>query len=194
MPRWAAEDLPALHRRALDQVYPLVAAIHPRQWPDRTPCTDWSVRDLLNHVVSENLWVPELVAGKTIPEVGSRFDGDVLGRDPLTAFRASAKAAAAAFESPGALSRPVAISYGPVPGSVLAGHRLLDVVVHGWDLATATGQSNHLDPEVVQAVWELVVEPERRGLRESGVFGEEVPVPADADLQTRLLGVLGRRA
>ena len=163
------------------------------QWPSRTPCTDWNVRDLLNHIVSENLWVPELVAGKTIPDVGDRFDGDVLGRDALAAYRASAKAAAAAFEVPGALSRPVAVSYGPVPGSTLAGHRLVDVVVHGWDLATGTGQPNRLDPELVEAVWELVVEPERQALRDTGVFGTEVPVPADADVQTLLLGVLGRR-
>ena len=123
----------------------------------------------------------------------SALDGDVLGDDPVAAYDGSAEAAAAAFEAPGALDAPCAVSYGPVPGSVYAGHRLLDVLIHGWDLATATGQPDDLDPHLVDACWD-VVRPQLALLQASGMFGESSrrPMLADADPQTRLLAVLGR--
>jgi uncharacterized protein (TIGR03086 family) len=186
-------DLPELHDRALQATGRLVAAIEDDQWGDPTPCDDWDVRFLTNHVVSGNWWVEELAAGRTIEEVGDRLDGDVLGDDPARAYDDSARAAAAAFRAPGAMERPMAVSYGPVPGEVYAGHRLIDVLIHGWDLAVATGQDRTLDPELVAACWR-VVEPQQELLAGSGAFGTNVTVPDDADLQTRLLAALGREA
>jgi uncharacterized protein (TIGR03086 family) len=75
----------------------------------------------------------------------------VLGGDPLSAYDASAQVAAAAFEAPAALDAPCAVSYGPVPGSVYAGHRFIDVLIHAWDLAVATGQDTTLDIDLVEA-------------------------------------------
>ena len=170
---------------------PLVAGIGSDQWALETPCEGWDVRTLLNHVVSGNRWAAALAAGRTIAEVGDTLDGDQLGAVPLDAYDDSAAAAAAAFEAPGALDAPCAVSYGPVPGSVYAGHRFLDVLVHGWDLATATHQDTALDPALVQACWD-VIEPQEDALRASGMFGQLVPVPPDSDPQTRLLAALGR--
>jgi uncharacterized protein (TIGR03086 family) len=158
-----------------------------------TPCDDFDVRALLNHVVSGNLWVEPLVSGKTIEQVGDQFDGDVVGDDPSAAYDASARLACDAFERPGAMDAPVAVSYGPVPGEVYAGHRFIDVLIHGWDLAVATAQDTTLDPELVETCWEIV-RPQQDLLRGSGVFGTEIDVPADASSQTRLLALLGRRA
>jgi uncharacterized protein (TIGR03086 family) len=185
-------DLAAAHRQALDATGAYVAGIQPGQWPAPTPCTEYDVRALLTHIVSGNLWAAELMAGRTIEDVGDALDGDVLGADPTAAYQASAEAAAAAFERPGAMEAPAAVSYGPVPGSMYAGHRFIDVLVHGWDLAVATGQDATLDPELVEACWEVAA-PQADMLRGSGMFGESAPaVPHDADLQTRLLALLGR--
>jgi uncharacterized protein (TIGR03086 family) len=85
-----------------------------------------------------------------------------------------------------------AVSYGPVPGAVYAGHRLIDVLIHGWDLAKGTGQDTTLDPDLVAACW-TVVEPQADLLKGSGAFHGDVVAPDDADLQTRLLAALGRR-
>ena len=85
------------------------------------------------------------MSGKTIDEVGDRYDGDVLGDDPSAAYDASARVAGDAFARPGAMEAPVAVSYGPVPGEIYAGHRFIDVLIHGWDLAVATGQDSTLD-------------------------------------------------
>jgi uncharacterized protein (TIGR03086 family) len=107
-----------LHRRALADTGAVLAGVRPAQWHDPTPCSEWNVYKLLSHIVRENLWVPDLMAGNTIAAVGDRFEGDVLGADPLGAYQASAGTAAEAFERPGALEQPVAVSYAPVAGRV----------------------------------------------------------------------------
>ena len=185
--------LPEQHEQALAATGRLVEGVKADQLDDPTPCDGWSVRELLNHVISGNFWVGELVAGRTIEEVGDKYDGDMVGADPAAAYRDSALVAGPAFQEPGAMERPVAVSYGPVPGSVYAGHRLIDVLVHGWDLAKGTGQDTTLDPALVEACW-AVVEPQLAELAGSGAFGTTVEVPDDADLQTRLLAALGRQA
>ena len=187
-------SLPDLHDRALAATGRIVAGISDDQLSASTPCSEFDVRGLLNHVVSGNWWVAPLVDGKTIEEVGDRLDGDVLGDDPSAAYEASAKEAGAAFQQAGAMERPVAVSYGPVPGEIYAGHRFMDVLIHGWDLAKATGQDTTLDPELVEELRVRVVDPQKDLLRASGMFGEDLDVPADADAQTRLLAELGRRA
>ena len=173
------------------------AASSPVWWPisgrPRRCASDWTVRELVNHVVTGNYWAYELGGGKTIEEVGDRLDSDILGTDPLRAYDDSALVAAAVFREPGAMERPCAVSYGPVPGSVYCGHRFIDVLVHGWDIAKSTGQDTSLDPDLVAACWE-VVEPQAEMLEGSGAFGTTVDVPDDADQQTKLLGVLGRKA
>src|ERR1035438_8742120 len=88
-------------------------------------------------------------AGATIEQVGDRLDGAVLGADPAAAYAASARAASDVFRRPGALDAPCAVSYGPVPGSVYAGHRFIDVLIHGWGLAAAGGQDRALGDDLV---------------------------------------------
>ena len=184
-------DLPEVHAQALEATRPLVAGVGADQWGAPTPCEDWDVRALLNHITSGNFWVTPLVAGQTIEEVGDRLDGDVLGDDPLATYEASAGEAAASFRGPGAMDAPVAVSYGPVPGSVYCGHRFIDVLIHGWDLATATGQNTTLPSDLVEACFE-VVEPQRQLLEGSGQFGTVQQVGEHADRQTQLLAILGR--
>lgn len=180
-----------LHAQALDATGRVVAGIPAEGWHASTPCAGWDVRALLNHVVSGNWWASELAAGATIDSVGDRFDGDVLGADPVTAFNASAKAAAAVFRRPGALDAPCAVSYGPVPGSVYAGHRFFDVFIHGWDLAAASGQDTTLDPGLMEAC-RMVIEPQLGAFREAGALLAPLPVPPGATAQTRFLAMLGR--
>src|SRR5215472_4941999 len=183
-------DIADLHARALDATGRIVGGVLPDRWQSATPCADWDARALVNHVVSGNLWAAELAAGATIEQVGSRLDGDLLGADPAAAYDESAAAAAAVFRRPRALDAPCAVSYGPVPGSVYAGHRFFDVFIHGWDLATATGQDSSLDPELVEACREVLA-PQLELFREAGAIGEVLPVGPAASAQTRFLAALG---
>jgi uncharacterized protein (TIGR03086 family) len=184
-------DVAELHAQALDATSRIVGGVAADRWHAATPCADWDVHALVNHLVSGNLWAAELAAGRTITDVGGRLDGDLLGSDPAAAYAASATAAAAAFRRPGALDAPCAVSYGPVPGSVYAGHRFIDVLVHGWDLAVATGQDYALDPILTEACRQII-EPQLDAFRSAGVLAPEVAVPADAGAQTRFLALLGR--
>jgi uncharacterized protein (TIGR03086 family) len=187
-----AVDLPEVHAAALAHTRGYVRAIGDGQWGDPTPCEDWDVRTLVNHIVSGNWWAGELAAGGTIDEVGDRLDGDVLGGDPAATYDASAEVAAAVFREPGAMERPCAVSYGPVPGEVYCGHRFIDVLVHGWDVAIGTGQDPTLPPDLVEACL-AVVEPQAELLAGTGAFHTDVEVRPDASPQTRLLAFLGRR-
>jgi uncharacterized protein (TIGR03086 family) len=184
-------DLPEVHARALDNTQRIVSGVKRSQFGDPTPCEDWDVATLVNHIVSGNLWVSPLVSGKTIEEVGDRLDGDVLGDDFVAAYEGSAEEAATAFRAEGAMDAPCAVSYGPVPGSVYCGHRLIDVLVHGWDVAKATGGDTSLPAGLVDACLE-VVEPQLAELEGSGAFGDNWDVPEGATPQTRLLRLLGR--
>jgi uncharacterized protein (TIGR03086 family) len=186
-------DIATLHRQALEATRRTVAGVGPADWTLATPCAGWDVRELVNHLVAGNWWAAALATGGTIEQVGTTLDGDQLGVVPLDAYDRSAEAAAGAFEAPGALDAPCAVSYGPVPGSVYAGHRFIDIVVHGWDVAVATGQDPSLSPALVDACW-AEVEPQAAMLRASGMFGTDVAVAAGADSQTRLLALLGRHA
>jgi len=186
-------DLPEAHARALDATHRFVAAVTDDQWATTSVDEEWTVRQLVNHVVTGNYWAYELGGGKTIEEVGDALDGDVLGAHPVSAYDDSALVAAAIFREDGAMDRPCAVSYGPIPGSMYCTHRFLDVLIHGWDIAKSTGQDPTLDVELVAALWELV-EPQVADLTATGAFGTVLEVPDDADLQTKLLAVLGREA
>jgi uncharacterized protein (TIGR03086 family) len=183
-------DLVALFARSIERFVDRVDQVAARQWTSPTPCADWDVRTLVNHVTYEQLWAPHLVSGDTIAEVGDRYDGDVLGDDPSTAARAASQRSMAAFAA-GDLDAPVHLSYADVPCREYLLQMLTDAEVHGWDLAIGTQQDATLDPEVVAVLLPNVLEQEEM-LRGSGMFGERVPVADDADDGTLLLAVLGR--
>ena len=81
----------------------LVRRVSASQWSASTPCADWSVRAVVNHVAGEYLWVPELMAGRTVGDVGNRLDGDLLGDDPVEAVAAAARGAQSAASEDDAL-------------------------------------------------------------------------------------------
>ncbi|MEO5975463.1 MAG: maleylpyruvate isomerase N-terminal domain-containing protein, partial [Ilumatobacteraceae bacterium] len=111
-------DLAQLHRQALAATRNVIAGIKSDQWHVSTPCAEWDVRELANHLIAGNWWAAELANGATISSVGDRLDGDVLGTDPLRAYDDSAAVAANVFEREGVMSAPCAVSYGPVPGAM----------------------------------------------------------------------------
>jgi uncharacterized protein (TIGR03086 family) len=186
-------DLLVLHRRALDDFGRRVAAVHPNQRHGRTPCAQWEVRQLVNHLVVELLWVPPLLAGATIAEVGNRFEGDHLGEEPFEMWEDVSEAGWAAFTAPGALERTVHLSYGDRRAAGYGWELTADLLVHAWDLARAIGGDETLDSELVRVVYDRTA-PHVEELAASGYFDPPVPVSDDADLQTRLLALYGRSA
>ena len=108
-------DQAELHRRAVEEFGARVQAVADDQWELPTPCSDWNVRQLVNHLVYEDRWTVPLMEGGTLAEVGDRFEGDLLGDDPKAAWDASSAEAVRAVQGDGALGRTVDLSSGPTP-------------------------------------------------------------------------------
>jgi uncharacterized protein (TIGR03086 family) len=181
------------YERALALFGDKVAAVRDDQWSNPTPCSEWDVRALVNHLVYENLWVPPLLAGRTIAEVGDRFDGDVLGDEPNAAWSSSAAAALAAISEPEAMERVVHLSFGDRIAREYAEELFTDLVIHGWDLARGIGADEAIEPEFVDMLYAAVA-PQEDALKASGLFGDVVVPPEGSDIQTRLLAIFGRVA
>jgi len=161
-------------------------------WDSATPCSEWDVRAVVNHVVGEHRWVVPLMARKTIDDVGPELDGDLLGDDPAAAWHHATGPSHDAFAQPGAMDGTVHLSYGDERASAYCEQLIFDNLVHAWDLARVAGVDDELPPELVEwgIGWATPILPMLTG---SGVFGEVIPVDADADSQTRLLALVGRR-
>jgi len=186
-------ELIVLFQRAADGFGRHVHAIGAHQWNDPTPNTEWDVRTLVNHVTVEQLWVPPLAQGSSVGDVGSRFDGDQLGDDPVAAWGAAVHASLAAFGAPGALEGTVSLSSGEKPMAEYCWEMTTDAFIHSWDLARGIGADETLDAELVALVYERTL-PVAEHLHETGLFAPPVPVSADAPLQTKLLAIFGRSA
>lgn len=184
-----AEDVRRLFRRAAKDFGRRVHDVKDDQWHSATPCTDWDVRVLVNHLVYEMRWAAPLFGGKTVAEVGDRFEGDLLGDNPGAAWDDAARGALAAVDAEGAMERTVHLSFGDFPGREYAMQLFTDLLIHGWDLARGAGQDERLDPELVEAcaAWFTNVES---FYRDSGAIGPRVQTGPDE--QSRLIGAFGR--
>jgi len=181
-------DRTSLYRRTAEAWNERVAAVGPDAWTHRTPCEDWTVRELVNHVTGENLWAPPLFEGATIAEVGDRFDGDLLGEDPAaTARAAAADAVASAGRVPA--DGTVHLSFGETPVDEYLAQLAADHLVHAWDLAAATGGDRRFDPEVVAAVGAWFADREEL-YRSAGAIGPAAT--GTGDPQDDLIARFGR--
>jgi uncharacterized protein (TIGR03086 family) len=187
------DDQAELHRRAVEEFGARVRAVGEDQWELPTPCSDWNVRQLVNHLVYENRWTVPLMEGGTIAEVGDRFEGDLLGDRPGAAWDESSAEAVAAVQADGALERIVHLSSGPTPAREYVSQLFADHLIHAWDLARAIGADERLDPELVDAcaAWFASMEETYRAI---GAIGDRPETPAGADAQTTLLAAFGRTA
>lgn len=188
-------NVPELFGRAVDEFDRRVLSIQDDQWSNTTPCSEWSVRDLVEHVVIEDLWAPSLLAGKTIEEIGGMvaFSGDLLGHDPKASWASAAAEARKAISRDGAMETTTHLSFGDFPGSFYALQLMSDHLIHAWDLARAIGSDELLDPELVSVTYKSM-KPYAEALGESGAYAPAIDVPDAADPQTRLLALVGRRA
>lgn len=187
-------ELLTRHTEALALFTDRVHRVRADQWDDPTPCTEWSVRDLVNHLTAEQLWVPDLVTdGASIEDVGDAYDGDVLGDNPRAAWDAAARGARKDFAAEGALEQTVQLSYGETPAIAYCAQMTTDAVVHTWDLSRAIGAEERLPDALVHFALEEVT-PYAAGLSKTGLFAAPIEPPPGDSPQTRLLALLGRRA
>jgi uncharacterized protein (TIGR03086 family) len=162
----------------------VIAGVRPEHLDVGTPCAEWSVRELLEHMIGVVDGIGHAVAG----DEPTAF---ALGDDAAAQFAASSTASMTAWRSPGALDRMIDSRPGPMPGRLLAGINLLDTATHTWDLAVATGQPPELPEPVAVAALEASEEIVTAELRQ-GRFGPARAVPDGASPTDRLTAYLGR--
>jgi uncharacterized protein (TIGR03086 family) len=179
-------------KQATEEFERRLAAVPADGWSGPTPNDEWDVRALVNHVVNELRWIPETLGGKTMEEVGDRFDGDLLGSDPVATYRDAMAAAQTAANDPGAATRQVHLSFGMAPGGEYLSQVTSDVTIHSWDLAKAANADTRLDDGLVDEVLAFM-ETQFEMWRSAGAFGPAVEIPADASAQDRLLAETGRQ-
>ena len=177
---------------ALDAAGEIVAGVTPSSGPGRTPCTDWDVRALVTHLSDGNHLFAAALADGPAAAVAERAQADD-NDDPVAAYRESADAVVAAFGQPGALGRTVQVPFGTVPGAVALHLRLTEVLVHGWDLAQATGQVAAFPEDLAEQ--ELAFTRDALGAVPPGrsPFAPPTPAPDTAPALDRLAACLGRR-
>jgi uncharacterized protein (TIGR03086 family) len=184
-------DPVALHDRAVRSFVRTVQAVPEDRWGWPSPNPGWDARAVVNHVVNEELWAPPLLEGATIADVGDRFDGDLLGDDPVAACRNAADAVRRAAAASGVPERTVHLSFGDTPAGEYLMQLAADHLIHGWDVAFAVGGDTRLEPDLTSAI--ALWFAEREDLyRAAGVIGPRVALPDGASEQDRLLAAMGR--
>lgn len=163
----------------------IVDRIGVERFGDPTPCSEWDVRQLLDHLIGGTTHFHALLTGGARAEVSSA--------EPAVAFREALAALRAEFASADGLTREVGTSFGTQSGATLMHMRTTEMIVHGWDLAKATGQSTDLDPEVAQRCLDVFRRVRGGNRRADGMFGAPQPVADDAPPADQLAAYAGRR-
>ena len=164
------------------------------QWQAPTVCGDWTVNDLVQHVLGGSHMAVALADGGSREDAIAALETALDESDRVGAVEAVFTAEAEAMSRPDVLERVLPHPAADLSGSDVLGFRITDRLVHTWDLAQATGQDDGLDPEVLDVVWG-VAEPMLPMLGSIGVFGDgpSGELADDADLQSKVLDAMGRR-
>jgi uncharacterized protein (TIGR03086 family) len=180
--------------RAAEEAGRRVRQVQPDQWDLPTPCSDWTVRDLVNHLVRGNTMTVMLLDGASRDEVMEMFRNADPNEDLVAGYAETMVAQNAAFRGPGALDRTVHHPMGDIPATLLLQFRTGDATLHAWDLARAIGADEELDRELVELIYDGML-PMAPMLAGSGAFGEgpSGTVADDAPTQAKLLDLAGRR-
>lgn len=165
----------------------IVAGVREGQWSGETPCESWSTDDVARHLV-ESLTRYADAFGAAPDETDSGTDAS-----RLEAFRRAAARLVAGVSAPGAADKTVTVPFGSVPAAVALGLGAVEVLVHGWDIATATGQAVEWDDGIAERAWRFSAAavdsiPEGRS-----PFARPQPVAPTAPPIYRLVALLGRK-
>ncbi|MEC3982202.1 TIGR03086 family metal-binding protein [Amycolatopsis sp. H20-H5] len=170
----------------------LVCTLGPADLTARTPCDGYDVRGLVNHLLYWGPWLDAAGRKQDAPvaAAGER-ETDLVGDDWAAALEKQTEGLVDVFARPEAWEGMTLLGGTELPASVVGEMVLGEFVLHGWDLATATGRQLPCVPEVAEALYASVI---RMGdqARAMGVYGPEVPVSPEAPLLARVLGAAGR--
>jgi uncharacterized protein (TIGR03086 family) len=184
-----ASDPIAVAERAYGIAGRVIAGVRPDQLDQPTPCSEWDVRALVNHMIGAHFYFTGALREQEMDP--NATPPDFAAHDPASTFQQASSEMLKAWREPGALDRTVQTLLGAMPAQMLIGMLTMDNLVHGWDLARATGQSENLDPEMATQILGMVRQANLpRG--EGAPFKPEQPAPPDAIPEQKLAAYLGR--
>jgi uncharacterized protein (TIGR03086 family) len=160
-------------------------------WSAPTPDSEWTVADLVDHLIEEHRWVQPLIDGHDFATAGEIVLGTRDPGDRVQAWDEAARESYRSVSGGGALTREVALSRGSTPAPDYLREMILDLAVHSWDLGTAVGYQGDLDAGLVSFALGQAGHLGNDGI--PGIFGPPVDVPADAAPIDRLVALTGRR-
>ena len=170
----------------------VLTGVRPDQLAAGTPCQSWKVSDLINHIVGGQHFFAAAANGE--PPAGGDAP-DFSAGDYLAAFDQGTAASLAAFSADGAMERIMHLPFGDMPGSAFVGIAATDTFTHGWDLATATGQSTDLAPDLAAGLLvgaRAAISDSFRGPDGKAPFGALQEAPAGSSNADQLAAFLGR--
>ncbi len=177
-------------RTQLDEILPLlnalVAPLDDTTLAFSTPCATFSVRGVVEHMVGGATMFAAAFRGEAPPEPSG-------GGDLVAAFPLAMAGLQQSLRSPGAFDRTIASPFGDLPAEAFARFVALDGLVHGWDIATATGQVYAPSPAVVAEVDQFARQTISAEMRDGGTFAAAVEPPTDASPLVRLVAFTGRQ-
>ena len=183
------DEILSLVEHAIDEVEPLIASVTPAQARGATPCPGLDLESLVAHLIGGLSSFADVADGKPL-EFGD--DPDLSTGDVGTTFRAAAGRVLSRFGEPGTLDRTFAVPWGETTGEQLLGFELIELVVHGWDIARSLGIDPDLDVDLVGATLAGARAWVDDDARVPQLFGPEVPVADTAPPLDQLVGFLGR--
>jgi uncharacterized protein (TIGR03086 family) len=185
-------DIKQLFGKCLDSATRVIHEVKPAEFDDPTPDTEWNVRTLASHMLYELAWTADILAGKTIAEVGDKYDGDLIGDDLRGSWDMAEVRARQAVEWVD-LTKIIHLSYGDFPAKHYLQQESNDQLIHSWDLGTAIGVTVRFDPETAEYLYHESL-PRKNQLAATGLFAPAIDVPDSEGIQTKLLALFGRKA
>ena len=183
--------------RVIRRTKEVASGVTQTQATDPTPCSQWSVLDLFNHLIGGLEFTSGCITGN-VPnirpnEAESSYQGETDVAVLIQAYHAAVDRALEVAASPGALERTAVTPFGEMAVARIMMGTVMDQLVHCWDLARATGQDTTLDSEMVEFAYGMLVSGGFADMgRQAGFVGPEISVPDDASLQDKMIGYMGR--
>ena len=176
--------------QAIASTHVVLTNVSPQQLDGPTPCANWTVRELINHIVGGQYFFAAGAAGQPLAGDGTDFSAG----DFVAAFDEGAAACVIAFNTDGVMTKTLKLPFGEMPGAAFLGLAATDTFTHGWDLAKATGQDTDLAPELAGALLQgaRTLIPEAFRSSDGAVFGAEQPAPEGSSAADQLAAFLGR--
>lgn len=177
-------DPAPLFQQASDYAAGVFANVKADQHGDPTPCSEWNVAEEIAHVIGANAFFAAAARGEAPSE-------NAPGDDLVAAYRDSVRDVMDAYSAEGVYEKMLTVPTGDMPGVQLYSIAMSEQLLHGWDIAKATGQDTTLEPGIAAAV-DAMIRPNIDNAVAGGFYGPAVDVPDDASPGDKLVALVGR--